>query len=221
MTDIIVSVVPLLADAPYKIQVAVDRQWESALKLNFSQLEFDEQQIKGFLRGNPEIVAIELFYKTLDGFDFYIGIQHGNKLKKVATPIEFIYQYILSLKRLQDLSLPSVIRSLGESLNGDPRAFFSEQPASAALGVVDYWMTFGPSEIWKQGEAEVTEQHVRQKLSAHPDLLSNDKNYVGLEVVFNTPTLHWLSFQVSDAYEGKYVLNIPKIYTLMNNYFHL
>jgi len=215
MVDIIESAVSVLEPVPYKIQMAVDRHWENAWKIDISRFEYSEDEINGFLQQNPTVVAAELFYKTRDGDDVYLGIQYDRHLKNASTPGDFLRRYLSALKNLRDRSFPSVIAVLGESLNNDASTFCSVPPASVVMGVVDWWMTFGPCKIWNRRESEVTEPYVRNRLSTRPKIISNEKNYAGLEFEFDSVTTHWLSFQVSDKKDGVYILNMSKVLALL------
>ncbi len=216
MATLIESVANLLVSTPYKLQMAVNRRWENAWRIPISQFEYSEARVNEFLGKRPEIVAVELFYKTKDGHDFYFGIQHSPQLKNARDPHEFLLLYLSVIQEFGNTSFPAVVRALGKSLHAQTGTFFSGQPNSTVLGVVDWWMTFGPCEIWKPGDSAITGEHVRQQLAKHPKLLSNEKNYTGLEFEFASPTAHWLSFQVSEKITGGYTLDVKKVVSLFN-----
>jgi hypothetical protein len=67
---VIQEIIPSLKETPFKIQSATNRQWERAWKMSLDNFSFSEDQVRHFIKGEIQIVAIELFYKTIKGFDF-------------------------------------------------------------------------------------------------------------------------------------------------------
>lgn len=218
MNSFVKSINDKLTDNPFKVQMAVNRQWEKAWKIDFNNFNFSENEIKDFVKKDTEVIAVELFYKTKDKRDFYIGIQYHPDLNKVENPYSFLKTYLNTLKDLKDKSLPSIVLNLGLNLDGNEDAFLTREPSSIVLGIVDWWMTFGPCTIWEKGEEKVISRKILlKKLESNRNLISNDKNYPGIEFVYNYVPKHWISFQAGEKsgvifeLDTSYVVDLLKI----------
>lgn len=210
-----------LSGRPFNIQAAVNREWEKAWKipLDHSDFVYNLEEIEKFAKGKGSVVGIELFYKTKEKMDFYLGVQYHPGLKGVQNPIEFITRYFQILAELESRTFDSLLPHLGEALNRDPETFLRQPPTSVVLGVVDWWLTFGPCEVWGRGEAwEMTLDQLKRKLEGHEGLISNNKNYTGLEFVYDTLPRHWLSFQASEKIGEIFQLNYSRALNLLSEY---
>ena len=208
-----------LLGSPFKVQSAIDRQWEKAWKISLDDFVYTEGQLRGFVEGKSHIVGIELFYKTKEGADLYLGMQYHQGLAGIRSPFEFVATYFQAISELKDRSFQNVIYRLGEVLNQDPSTFVFDEPGSILMGVVDWWLTFGPCEIWRRGEAKrISLRALRQKLAGHEGLISNDKNYTGLEFVYDVIPKYWISFQVGDLEAGRFQLNYDRTLRLLSEY---
>ena len=205
-----------LTNSPFKVQMAVNRQWENAWKINLDNFNFSESKIKKFVKKNTKIVATELFYKTKDKRDFYIGIQFHPDLKKTKNPYSFLKTYLNTLRDLKDKSFPSVLNSLGLNLHGNKETFLTQEPSLIVMGIVDWWMTFGPCRIWKKGEEKViSAQILNGKLNGHNNLVLNNKNYPGLEFVYNYVPKYWISFQAGEKNGAMFKLDTSYVVDLL------
>lgn len=208
-----------LVESPFKIQSAVDRQWEKAWKIGLDDFDYTEDQIRSFVKGESRIVGIELFYKTKTGADLYLGMQYHQGLTGIRSPFEFVAAYFRTISELRDRSFQNVMYRLGEVLNQDPSTFVFDEPSSILMGVVDWWLTFGPCKIWRRGERRrLTAAALREKLKGHEGLVSNDKNYTGLEFVFDVIPKYWISFQVGELEAERFQLNYDRTLRLLSEY---
>jgi len=216
MKSFIKSLNNKLTRSPFKLQMAVDRQWEEAWKINFDNFKFSEDEIRKFVGKDTQIVAVELFYKTNDKRDFYFGVQYHPDLKRIENPYTFLKTYLSTLKELKDRSIYSVISNLGQNLNGNKETFLTYEPSSIVIGIVDWWMTFGPCTIWEKGEEKfINSQILHEKLESNKNLISNGKNYPGLEFVYNYTPKHWISFQVGEKEGSEFKLDASHIVELL------
>jgi hypothetical protein len=216
---VIQEIIPSLKETPFKIQSATNRQWERAWKMSLDDFSFTEDQVRHFIKGKIQIVAIELFYKTIKGLDFYLGVQYHPDLKGPQDPFEFMTTYFQTLLELKDRSFQNMAQHLGKVLNHDPSTFSFAEPTSVLLGVVDWWMTFGPCEIWRRGEPRsLSLRALRQKLKGHENLTSNTKNYTGLEFVYDLVPKYWVSFQVGERDKDMFHLDYDRTLKLLSEY---
>ena len=135
-----------LQQTPFKVQAAVNRQWEKAWKMDPKDINVSDEDIRTFV-GEAEIAAIELFYKTKDNTDFYLGLQFHKELKNAPTTYNFFKLYFSVLRSGGDLSLQNVSKLLGTQLDNNEKMIQIKEPTSIAIGVVDFWMTYGPCAI--------------------------------------------------------------------------
>jgi hypothetical protein len=208
-----------LQPTPFKIQAAVNRQWEKAWKMDPTNIIVSDEDIKKFV-GTAEIAAIELFYKTKDNTDFYLGIQFHKGLKNTPTTYDFFNIYFSILKSTPNLSLINVVKLLGERLDNNEELIQMKEPTSIAIGVVDFWMTYGPCTIWKSGEdtAAMNSNILNTKLIGHENLLQNKDNHTGLELIYDGVPKYWFSFQVSQKKEEIYTLQMSMVRKLLSTY---
>jgi hypothetical protein len=208
-----------LLESPFKIQSAIDRQWEKAWKVSLDDFVYTEDQIRDFVKGESQIVGVELFYKAKAGTDLYLGMQYHQDLTGIRSPFEFVAAYFRAISELKDRSFQNVIYRLGEVLNQAPSTFVFDEPSSILMGVVDWWLTFGPCEIWRRSEEKRISLHaLKQKLEGHLGLISNERNYTGLEFVYDLIPKYWISFQVGELKEGRFQLNYDRTLQLLSEY---
>jgi len=216
MNSLTKSINDRLTSNPFKVQMAVNRQWEKAWKISFNNFNFTENEIKDFVKKDTEIVAVELFYKTKDKKDFYFGVQYHPDLKNIENPYAFLKTYMNTVKELKDRSFHSVISNLGQNLNDNKETFLTCEPSSIVMGIVDWWMTFGPCTIWKKGKEKViSSQILNKKLESNKNLITNDKNYPGIEFVYDCTPKHWISFQAGEKEESEFKLDASYVVDLL------
>ena len=182
------------------------------------KIHVSDEELKKFV-GEADIAAIELFYKTKDNTDFYLGLQFSRDLKNAPTPYDFFKIYFSVLKSEGDLSLQNVIKLLGTQLDNNKTMIQINEPTSIAIGVVDFWMTYSPCIIWKRGEEKnISNSIIKTKLVGHENLVQNKDNYTGLELIYDGAAKYWLSFQVSIKQGEDYVLQENIIKNVLSSY---
>lgn len=207
-----------LQQAPFKIQAAVNRQWEKAWKMDPKNIVVSNEEIHTFV-GDAEIAAIELFYKTKDNTDFYLGLQFHKELANTPTVYNFFNIFFSVIRSESDLSLQSIVRHLGIRLDNNETLIQMGQPTSIAVGVVDFWMTYGPCTIWQRGDEKIMNGDILQsKLVGHENLIQNKDNHTGLEFIYDGKPKYWFSFQASVKQGDLYILQPTKVQELVHTY---
>lgn len=188
-----------IKDGPYKIQFAVNREWEKALKIDLiNHVELSETEVSNFLGNEPRIIAGEVFFKTKDNKDCYIGIQWDETFTNAKTPRIFFETYLKTVILNKGTSFTNLLSQLGIAFFTNDNAFLDQTCTSIELGVVDFWMSLGPLRIYTQGDTIPTSEQIVEKVNTLSHIIENSYNYVGLEYVFENSPKHWFSFQVSN-----------------------
>jgi hypothetical protein len=192
-----------------KAQVAVDGKYEKALQLHMPYSDYSKDDIEKLLRTFSQSVSIEFFYETSDGRTSYFGIKYKPESMSSISAQEFVYRNIDTLAR--DQAFDNFVPAIGKALNNNEATFLSSRPSQVELGVNEWWFTFSPLLIWKDGDSILSKESLTDKLASRDDLRMNPKNFVGAEVIFKSPIEHWLSTQVSELEQNKYILNIDQV----------
>ena len=191
---------------PFMFQVAIDGKYEEAIQIRAPFSEFPEEKIRELARAYAKNVSIEFFYKTQDGRDCYLGMKHAKPASGENAATNFLLPSISAFIE-SGSTFNSFITSLEKSLNLDQNSLLDYPPDQIELGVNGWWFTFGPQVIWTASDKPLTQETLDQKLAGRDDLLVNEKNFVGAELIFTSPIEHWFSVQVSELVNGKYILN--------------
>ena len=98
----------------YKIQFAVNREYEKAFKIDLTDSAvLDETEITKFIGADPRIIAGEVFFKTNDGKDCYIGIQWDETFTNAKKPRIFLETYLETVIAGKDNSFIELLSELG------------------------------------------------------------------------------------------------------------
>lgn len=195
-----------------KAQVAIDGNYEEALQIHAPYSDYSKEDIEKLLSSFNKSISIEFFYETSDDRVSYFGMKYEPDQLSTIHPQEFVYRSLDTFAL--DQGFDNFIPAIGKALNGDKTTFLSSRPDQIELGVNEWWFTFGPLVIWKDGDHALTKQNLIDRLSDREDLKVNPKNFVGAEIIFMAPIKHWLSTQVSQSREGKYILNIDQVLSI-------
>ncbi len=197
-----------------KAQIAVDGNYEKALQI-YPPYDYSKAEVMKFISGFSKSVSIEFFYKTDDNRTSYLGIKYKPQAKISLSAQEFTIKSLDTFASNQNFYI--FVPALGETINNDQLTFLNSRPSQIELGVNEWWFTFGPLLIWKDGDDKPTKESLTVSLSGREDLRLNPRNFVGAEVISMNPIEHWLSTQVSQPKNDKYAINIDQILAITDS----
>lgn len=197
----------ILLPPPRLLQLAIDGKWETALKLPFADGKPQAVMIQEFLAGRRDNIAIEIFYETQLG-EAYLGLRYHPQLSGVVGPLQFLMSVIDSVFGMSDEPFSRFVEDLSERVSNRKDTLLVGSPTSVELGIVNYWKSYPPITIWKQGRRmPASESEISDLLRMHDHILHNEDNYAGLEFVYKKLPMHWLAFQVSDKLHSSWELS--------------
>jgi hypothetical protein len=192
-----------------KVMLAVDGKYEEALHFYAPYQDYSKDDVEKLLSNFSQSVSIEFFYETSDGRNSYLGIKYKPETMTSMDAKEFVRRSLNTFA--DDPTFEIFVPAIGMSLNNNRATFLNSRPSQIELGVNEWWFTFGPLLIWKDGEPVLKREDLKDKLANREDLRINPKNFVGAEVIFMSPIEHWLTTQVSELEQNKYLLNIDQV----------
>jgi hypothetical protein len=137
----------------------------------------------------------------------YFGFKYDTNLSQVNTPELLLSKLSSILPKVANTNFVEGISLLGLELTGNNDYFLQGSPSKIELGINNNWNSAGPCTIWKEGEPMPTRETMADKLKGHDILLQNKLSFMCMEHIFNQPSNHWLSVEVSNQTEGEYTLD--------------
>jgi hypothetical protein len=190
-------------------------------------MELFKQENKAGIKSEMNSIALKIekniayeFFSTSPEFTIIFGIKFTSSFNGISTSQDFIrklYSSTISITKSGSCSTVSAIRHINNDLfNG---MLFKNKVSHVTLGVVNHWKSES-LEICKSGnKIYANNDNLESILKDHPNLLSSEKNYIGIEFEYygskNTPQ-YWLTIQVSDLNNERHVLNKKKLLKLMD-----
>jgi hypothetical protein len=170
-----------IEQSPSLIQVAINGMWEDTWKIPFDDGLPSIAAINQYLEKGAEGIAIEVFFKTTDGYNIMFGIRFIDRLV-TTSPREFLVTSFNSIWAEKPLPFVTMITELSEKLTGDPKSLFRVDPTGVELGVINWWKSMGSLEIWNSSEVKtINKEDLKKQLEVNPHLLKNNKNYVAVD----------------------------------------
>lgn len=205
---------------PLLVEVSINGIWEDAWHIDYKEGIPSREAVEAYLAKGTERIAVEVFFKTIDGYTLFLGIRFNEKLK-TATPKKFLTTCFQSIWSMTSPSFSGIVSDLSKQLTGDERILFDSYPTAIELGVVNWWQSLGNIEIWNQQQKKmISKIMLQQQLNGSPHLLHNNHNYTGLEFNYQVIPHYWLGIQVADKKGEKWVLNENRIEGLLKNLLH-
>ena len=190
-------------------------------------IQLFKQRNKVDIKSEMNSIALEIdnniayeFFSNSAECNVIFGLKFTSSFNGISTSQDFIeklYRGTMDLMKLGSFSMASAISHLnGEMFKG---MLFKDEVSHVTLGVVNHWRSKS-LEICKSGKKiYVDNDSLDRALKIYPNLLSSEKNYLGIEFEYfaskNTPQ-YWLTIQVSDLNNGKNILNKKKLLKLID-----
>lgn len=190
-------------------------------------IELFKQKNKADIKSEMNSIALKIeeniayeFFSNSTECNVIFGLKFTSSFNGVSTSQDFIkllYSSTMASIKSGLFSTASAISNINnEMFNG---MLFKNEVSHITLGVVNHWRSES-LEICKSGnKIYANNDSLESILKAHPNLLSSEKNYLGIEFEYfaskNTPQ-YWLTLQVSDLNNGRNVLNKKKLLKLMD-----
>lgn len=201
-----------IQSAPFRLQIAKDGKWESALSL--SPVEVSRDELQSFLeRDSYSKIAVEALFTDSRGLVYVLGLQYNNSLF-VKSVLDFLQLVIDGATNYH--GFPLFIQNLDEKLIGQNNLLQGE-PDLIRIGVVNHWFTVGPCLIWQRGqEKAMTDSLLREKLQYNPNVIQTKLNYQGMSFIFNIKEVspgvcHWMKSPCSNFQNSIWRLDQPMI----------
>lgn len=168
--------------APYLIQFAKNGEYENAWKISLLDSSPPTyKEVKNYVsKGDFETLAVEFFW-------------HGSQ-KDTDDVITVLYNDTLQVN--EEFFVKRMLQGFYESLDFSELVDFIDKhiigfqflfkiPMDfARVGVVDFWFSEGPIDIWQRGN-EINKEELLRKLETNPKVLKSTKNYQAMARIFN------------------------------------
>lgn len=207
--------------SPSIIQVAINGIWEDTWKILFEDGMPTIEAVNKYLKKGAEGIAIEVFYKTNEGYNIMFGIRFKDGLI-IANPREFLVTSFHVIWSKKHFPFAAMITELSKEVTGDAKVLFNGDPTCIELGVINWWKSMGSLEIWNSSEVKtINKENLKKQMEANPHLLKNNKNYVALDFSYQVTPQCWTSIQVADKHDNEWVLNEKRLTNLLNELLHI
>jgi hypothetical protein len=180
-----------ITNPPDVVQFAKDRKYEEAWIVKSSTPRPSDEECRKYLqKGKFDVLIVEYVWNSEDDDRRFVLSLFEDKHVKMRDPEEFLKaSFDLFYKKLDFVSL---MKALDTEVIGKEYLLLN-RPDAAAIGIFNYWFSTHPIDLWKAGD-EYSEQAIRDKVTARPDIEKTRLNFQGLLFRFN----------VDGRYDGPY-----------------
>ena len=167
---------------PDVVQFAKDRKYEEAWIIKRSAARPSTEECKKYLdKEKFEVLIVEYVWNFEDDDKRFVLTLFQDKRVKIRDPEEFVKTSLdLFYKKLDFIAL---IHTLDAEVVG--KEYLLQNPAdSVTMGIFNYWFSTRPIDLWKAGD-KYSEEAIREKITARPDIEKTRLNFQGLLFRFN------------------------------------
>jgi len=186
------------------LQIAQNGEWQASTKIrptdNAEDIDFESISTAG--------VSLEVFYRLSDGSHAFIGFRCPDETN--GSPSEFIESVYRAITNSSGGSPRDALLAASIAASGMTDTYTERDIDRVVAMVVDYWTELPTKVIWRPGESAPSAATLRSKLGEAPQLLTNDKNPISLEIDFGAPGL-WIGLEVSRQNGLEYQLDDTKV----------
>jgi len=181
----------IITTAPDIMQFAKDRKYEEAWIIKSSAARPSNDECRKYLgREKFEVLIVEYVWNSENDDKRFVLTLFQDKRVKMRNPEEFVKTSLdLFYRKLDFLAL---MNTLDAEVIG--KEYLLQTPVdSVGIGIFNYWFSTGPIDLWKTGDT-YSEEAIREKITARPDIEKTRLNFQGLIFKFN----------VDGKYDGPY-----------------
>lgn len=103
------------------------------------------------------------------------GCQEKDKYQFVKKCLDIFYEKV---------SFEETLKRIDQEIIGHD--FLLRHPVQRVrLGIFNHWFSVGPIEMWDSGDDDLSEEAVRKKIKARPEVEKSRLNYQGLAFIYN------------------------------------
>ena len=208
----------IITTSPDVVQFSKDRKYEEAWIIKSSSARPLADEWKRYLDEEKfEVLIVEFVWNSEDDDKRFVLTLFQDKRVKMRKPEEFVKICLdLFYNKADFLTL---MNKLDAEVIGK-QYLLQNQVDAVSIGIFNYWFSAGPVDLWKIGD-NYSEEMIRQKITARPDIEKTGRNFQGLLFKFN----------VDGKYDGPYygfktpcckkdgdfwVVDFPKMFHWMN-----
>lgn len=180
-----------ISTPPDVMQFAKDKNYEEAWIIKSSAVRPTPEECKKYIdREKFKVLILEYVWNSEDDDKRFVLTLFQDERVKMRDPEEFVKTSLdLFYKKPDFLTL---MNTLDAEVIG--KTYLLQSPVDAvSIGIFNYWFSTGPVDLWKTGD-KYSEDTIREKITARPDIEKTHLNFQGLLFKFN----------VDGRYDGPY-----------------
>ena len=171
-----------ITTSPDIVQFAKDKKYEEAWIIKSSAARPSTEECMKYLNKEKfELLIVEYVWNSQDDDKRFVLTLFQDKRAKMRDPQEFVKTSLDLFYKKLDFS--TLMNTLDAEVIG--KTYLLQNPVDAVtIGIFNYWFSTGPIDLWKAGDT-FSEQMIRQKITARPDIEETRLNFQGLLFRFN------------------------------------
>jgi len=167
---------------PDTVQFAKDKKYEEAWIIKSSAARPSIDDCRKYLdKEKFEVLIVEYVWNSDDDEKRFVLTLFQDKHVKMRDPAEFVKTSLDLFYKKLDFS--TLMSTLDAEVIG--KTYLLQNPADeVTIGIFNYWFSTRPIELWKAGD-KYSEEAIREKIHARPDIEKTRLNFQGLLFRFN------------------------------------
>jgi hypothetical protein len=181
------SLAQIITTPPDVVQFAKDNKYEEAWIIKSSSARPAADQWERYLnREKFEVLIVEYVWNSEDDENRFVLTLFQDKRVKMRNSEEFVKTCLDLFYSKPDFL--TLMNALDAKVIGKPY-LLQNRADEVTIGIFNYWFSTGPVNLWKRGDS-YSEQTIREKITARPDIEKTRLNFQALLFRFNVDGNH-------------------------------